>query len=70
MTAIDFITEQNDPNKPAFTERERRMLDVLIRNERHVALTRDVLACINSSCCLPGDVHARISEVLKETGLT
>jgi hypothetical protein len=56
-TSIPFITEQNDPAKPPFTEREMHLLDALILAERHrdqlLALSEqstDAHACSCSAC--------------------
>lgn len=46
-------------------ERSRREMSRHIERNLHVA--RDTLACINTSQIMDGEVHAKISQVLKLT---
>ena len=50
MTSTPFITEQNDPTKPPFSERERHLLDALLLAERQ----RDQLLTLAGSLAVDG----------------
>lgn len=71
-TSIPFITEQNDPTKPPFAEREMHLLDALLLAERHrdqlLALSEQAIdshSCSCSACKCDRDEFLKLKTEIK-----